>query len=108
MQKPDPAPRTGSEPITNNVSYSAFLHRDGVESVSTRDQTRPNARLWLNRPVIDAHGRVRHFPLLTEKGPEKTGGYFASQRDVFRRPIGRDTAALIDGGRLAHAWGNGH
>ena len=58
--------------------------------------------------VRDAHRRVRHPPFLTEKGPgshrgptsHPTGMLFAGQPDATR-------AALIDGGRLAHAAGRG-
>ena len=37
--------------------------------------------------------------------PGKTGCYSAPHRDVCRRPIGHDTAALTDGRRLIHAEG---
>jgi len=61
--------------------------------------------------TVVAHNRYRRAlarspsTLPHRERPGKTGGYFASRREAFGRPIGRDTAALIDGARLINVAG---
>jgi len=85
-----PAARTGVESPT--AEFSSFAFPPGPE---TRGHT---AHHCLRRARARSPSSLPH-----RERPGKNGGYFASHRDVFGRPIRRDPAALIDGRSLSHA-----
>ena len=91
-----------------SLSSSAFRDGDGVESAliysNNRYATPPPS--GSTEPFSTRTHAFAVRPSSPRKA-RKTEGYFTSHRDVFGRPLTRDSAALSDGKRLAEAERNG-